>query len=121
MYCNFRKISSQFFRSNIQMILSIYYHFYIALKVHFTNGMLLNNNNNCYNNGFRQIRGDFIHWVTGNEFNCKNIRVLMKTLDTIVFRCNTMSNNGLMGVNSISSRTPAMIALEISYDFDIRL
>jgi hypothetical protein len=26
-----------------------------------------------------------------------------------------------MGVNSISSRTPAMIALEINYDFDIRL
>jgi hypothetical protein len=47
---------------------------------------------------------------------------LMKTLDTIVFRCNTMSNNGLMGVNSISSRTPAMIALEINYyDFDMRL
>jgi len=58
----------------------------------------------------RGIREDLIYWVTGNEPECQNIYLLMKTLDAIVFECNSMSNNGLTGVNSISSRTPAMVA-----------
>jgi len=57
-----------------------------------------------------KIRGDSIHWVSGREPNCKYINILMTTLDRIIFRCNKMNNNGLMGINNISSRTSAMIA-----------
>ncbi|CAG2175830.1 unnamed protein product [Oppiella nova] len=57
-----------------------------------------------------KIRGDSIYWVNGSEPNCRFISHLMTTLDRIIFKCNKMNNNGLMGINSISSRTSAMVA-----------
>ncbi|CAG2162949.1 unnamed protein product [Oppiella nova] len=70
----------------------------------FTYGMLYNNNT------IRNIRGDLIYWITGNEVNCPHVHDLIKTFDLIVFKCNKMNNNGLLGVYNITSRTPAMLA-----------
>ncbi|XP_054155787.1 prolyl hydroxylase EGLN3-like [Oppia nitens] len=70
----------------------------------FQYGMLSNNNL------IRNIRGDLIYWITGNESNCYHIHGLIKTIDLIVFKCNKLANNGLMGVYNIKSRTPAMVA-----------
>ncbi|XP_054155884.1 hypoxia-inducible factor prolyl hydroxylase-like [Oppia nitens] len=93
----------------VQEVLHLYH------TVLFTDGKVVNDNND--NTGIvnefhmrEKIRGDTIYWVTGGEPNCRFISLLMQTLDRIIFKCNKMSNNGLMGINSISSRTSAMVA-----------
>ncbi len=79
-------------------------------QVVFSDGQVVNSSMCEKFDNKSRIRGDSIYWVNGREPNCKYINILMQTLDRIILKCNKMNNNGLMGVNSISSRTSAMIA-----------
>ncbi|XP_015791015.1 egl nine homolog 1 [Tetranychus urticae] len=56
------------------------------------------------------IRSDKIVWVDGGEPQCVNIGFLIQTLDAILFKCNTMENNGIFSRYQINNRTKAMIA-----------
>lgn len=56
------------------------------------------------------IRSDKIVWIDGSESQCGNIGFLIQTLDSILYKCNTMDNNGLFSKYNINTRTKAMIA-----------
>uniref|UniRef100_A0A3P9LNV8 hypoxia-inducible factor-proline dioxygenase n=1 Tax=Oryzias latipes TaxID=8090 RepID=A0A3P9LNV8_ORYLA len=55
----------------------------------------------------RNIRGDQIAWVEGNEPGCKNIRTLMARIDEAVMYS---AANGQLGNCVINGRTKAMVA-----------
>ena len=66
--------------------------------------------NNKANSNSKLIRGDQIIWVDGGEPVCPNIGFLIKILDSIVQRCNTMFAVGEFLKYTITRRTKAMIA-----------
>uniref|UniRef100_UPI00358FFE1B egl nine homolog 1-like isoform X2 n=1 Tax=Myxine glutinosa TaxID=7769 RepID=UPI00358FFE1B len=53
----------------------------------------------------RDIRGDKITWVEGNESGCKNIGYLMNCTDELIHHC-----AGHLGSYDINGRTKAMVA-----------
>ncbi|XP_017091252.2 egl nine homolog 1 isoform X1 [Drosophila bipectinata] len=57
-----------------------------------------------------KIRGDKIKWVGGNEPGCSNIWYLTNQIDSVVYRVNTMKDNGILGQYHIRERTRAMVA-----------
>ncbi|KAL7727209.1 hypothetical protein ACLKA6_004473 [Drosophila palustris] len=57
-----------------------------------------------------KIRGDKIKWVGGNEPGCSNVWYLTNQIDSVVYRVNTMKNNGILGNYHIRERTRAMVA-----------
>ncbi len=56
------------------------------------------------------IRGDHIVWVDGTEQVCPNIGFLIRTLDSIVKKCNSIKSEGQFAKYRINRRTKAMIA-----------
>ncbi|EDW84755.1 uncharacterized protein Dwil_GK12967 [Drosophila willistoni] len=60
--------------------------------------------------GDKAVRGDKIKWVVGNETGCSNVRYLTNQIDSVVFRVNTMKDNGILGKYDIRERTRAMVA-----------
>uniref|UniRef100_A0A6P4EPC1 hypoxia-inducible factor-proline dioxygenase n=1 Tax=Drosophila rhopaloa TaxID=1041015 RepID=A0A6P4EPC1_DRORH len=56
------------------------------------------------------IRGDKIKWVGGNEPGCSNVWYLTNQIDSVVYRVNTMKDNGILGNYHIRERTRAMVA-----------
>ncbi|XP_068155517.1 prolyl hydroxylase EGLN3 isoform X2 [Drosophila tropicalis] len=60
--------------------------------------------------GDKAVRGDKIKWVVGNEAGCSNVRYLTNQIDSVVFRVNTMKDNGILGKYDIRERTRAMVA-----------
>lgn len=58
----------------------------------------------------RDIRGDEIIWLIGNEPQCPNIRYLITEIDRIVITSNKLKNNGKLGQYRIDGRTKAMVA-----------
>ncbi|XP_034489162.1 egl nine homolog 1 isoform X2 [Drosophila innubila] len=57
-----------------------------------------------------KIRGDKIKWVGGNEPGCSNVWYLTNQIDSVVYRVNTMKDNGILGNYHIRERTRAMVA-----------
>ncbi|XP_030562191.1 egl nine homolog 1 isoform X2 [Drosophila novamexicana] len=57
-----------------------------------------------------KIRGDKIKWVGGNEPGCTNVWYLTNQIDSVVYRVNTMKDNGILGNYHIRERTRAMVA-----------
>ncbi|KAH8418535.1 hypothetical protein KR009_011736 [Drosophila setifemur] len=57
-----------------------------------------------------KIRGDKIKWVGGNEPGCRNVWYLTNQIDSVVYRVNTMKDNGILGNYHIRERTRAMVA-----------
>ncbi|KAH8312196.1 hypothetical protein KR044_009767 [Drosophila immigrans] len=57
-----------------------------------------------------KIRGDKITWVGGNEPGCSNVWYLTNQIDSVVYRVNTMKDNGILGNYHIRERTRAMVA-----------
>ncbi|XP_034662269.1 egl nine homolog 1 isoform X1 [Drosophila subobscura] len=57
-----------------------------------------------------KIRGDKIKWVGGNEPGCSNVWYLTNQIDSVVYRVNTMKDNGILGKYHIRERTRAMVA-----------
>lgn len=53
----------------------------------------------------RDIRGDEIIWLVGNETQCPNIRYLIRAIDNIVIKSNKLPNNGKLGQYRIDGRT----------------
>ncbi|XP_032595675.1 egl nine homolog 1 isoform X3 [Drosophila grimshawi] len=60
--------------------------------------------------GDNNIRGDKIKWVGGNEPGCANVWYLTNQIDSVVYRVNTMKDNGILGNYHIRERTRAMVA-----------
>ncbi|XP_039490290.1 egl nine homolog 1 isoform X3 [Drosophila santomea] len=57
-----------------------------------------------------KIRGDKIKWVGGNEPGCSNVWYLTNQIDSVVYRVNTIKDNGILGNYHIRERTRAMVA-----------
>ncbi|XP_017849141.1 egl nine homolog 1 isoform X2 [Drosophila busckii] len=57
-----------------------------------------------------KIRGDKIKWVGGDEPGCSNVAHLTNQIDSVVYRVNTMKDNGILGNYHIKERTRAMVA-----------
>lgn len=57
----------------------------------------------------RIIRGDHIVWVDGTEPSCPSIGFLVRTLDSIVTRCNRSPSAGLLSHYNINQRTKVRI------------
>uniref|UniRef100_A0A8C4QY59 hypoxia-inducible factor-proline dioxygenase n=1 Tax=Eptatretus burgeri TaxID=7764 RepID=A0A8C4QY59_EPTBU len=57
------------------------------------------------NTSARDIRGDKITWVEGNESGCENIGFLMNCTDELIHHC-----AGHLGCYNINGRTKAMVA-----------
>ncbi|XP_017009961.2 egl nine homolog 1 isoform X1 [Drosophila takahashii] len=57
-----------------------------------------------------KIRGDKIKWVGGNEPGCSSVWYLTNQIDSVVYRVNTMKDNGILGNYHIRERTRAMVA-----------
>ncbi|KAH8395541.1 hypothetical protein KR222_005277, partial [Zaprionus bogoriensis] len=57
-----------------------------------------------------KIRGDKIKWVGGHEPGCSNVWYLTNQIDSVVYRVNTMKDNGILGNYHIRERTRAMVA-----------
>lgn len=58
----------------------------------------------------RIIRGDQIVWLEGTEPQCPMVGFLVRTLDSIITRCNRSPRGGLLRNYRINQRTKAMIA-----------
>lgn len=58
----------------------------------------------------RIIRGDQIVWLEGTEPQCPTVGFLVRTLDSIITRCNRSPRGGLLRNYRINQRTKAMIA-----------
>lgn len=58
----------------------------------------------------RVIRGDQIVWLEGTEPQCPMVGFLVRTLDSIITRCNRSPRGGLLREYRINQRTKAMIA-----------
>lgn len=56
------------------------------------------------------IRGDQVIWLDGTEPQCPMVGFLVRTLDSIITRCNRSSRGGLLRNYHINQRTRAMIA-----------
>ena len=56
------------------------------------------------------VRGDRIVWVVGNEKPCTKIGFLLRTVDTIVWKCCNDPANNVMRQYDIRTRTKAMVA-----------
>lgn len=56
------------------------------------------------------VRGDRIVWVVGNERSCSNIGFLLRTVDTIVWKCCNDPASDVMREYDIRTRTKAMVA-----------
>jgi hypothetical protein len=77
---------------------------------HFRNGQLVKGGATPSNS---DIRSDKIMWVDGNESECRDIGVLMRTLDKIVRTCTNQSSSALqdgLERKHITNRTKAMLA-----------
>lgn len=66
--------------------------------------------NSKANSNAKLIRGDQIIWVEGNEPICSNIGFLIRILDSIVTRCNSVMAVGEFLKHQVLQRTKAMIA-----------
>jgi len=73
----------------------------------FSDGQVVSNK---LQDGSTTIRGDEIIWVDGTEPNCKYISALINAVDTLIMRCNTLPDNGMLGQYNIKGRTKAMVA-----------
>uniref|UniRef100_A0A8D0L8C4 hypoxia-inducible factor-proline dioxygenase n=1 Tax=Sphenodon punctatus TaxID=8508 RepID=A0A8D0L8C4_SPHPU len=67
----------------------------------FTDGQLVSQKSDSS----KDIRGDKITWVEGNEPGCETIRLLMNSMDDLIRHC-----NGKLGNYKINGRTKAMVA-----------
>ncbi|KAJ7987340.1 hypothetical protein DPEC_G00325470 [Dallia pectoralis] len=67
----------------------------------FTDGQLVNQKSDST----KDIRGDKITWIEGQEPGCEKIRFLMSQMDDLVRHC-----NGQLGNYTINGRTKAMVA-----------
>ncbi|CAL8258191.1 unnamed protein product [Lota lota] len=67
----------------------------------FTDGQLVSQKSDST----KDIRGDKITWIDGQENGCENIRFLMSRMDDLVRHC-----NGKLGNYTINGRTKAMVA-----------
>ncbi|KAL2082866.1 hypothetical protein ACEWY4_020639 [Coilia grayii] len=67
----------------------------------FTDGQLVSQRGDST----KDIRGDQIVWIEGNEDGCEKIRFLMSRMDDLLRLC-----NGRLGNYSINGRTKAMVA-----------
>ncbi|XP_076142173.1 egl nine homolog 1 isoform X2 [Alosa pseudoharengus] len=67
----------------------------------FTDGQLVSQRSDST----KDIRGDQIVWIEGNEDGCEKIRFLMSRMDDLLRLC-----NGRLGNYSINGRTKAMVA-----------
>ncbi|XP_060650318.1 egl nine homolog 1 isoform X1 [Drosophila nasuta] len=78
----------------------------------FKDGMLANMKSDVQSSTPRgdKIRGDKITWVGGNEPGCSNVWYLTNQIDSVVYRVNTMKDNGILGNYHIRERTRAMVA-----------
>lgn len=66
----------------------------------FTDGQLVRNDMKNKN-----IRGDEVIWLMGNETGCPHINSLINEVDKIVKGAGKFANNGLLGKYKISDRT----------------
>lgn len=68
----------------------------------FKRGQLVNNSTTTGRpaNSTKPIRGDFIHWIDGSEKYCKNIKLLVSTMDAVILHC-----EGQLGHYNINGRT----------------
>ncbi|XP_067840240.1 egl nine homolog 1 isoform X2 [Heptranchias perlo] len=67
----------------------------------FTDGQVVNQKGDSS----RDVRGDQITWMDGNELGCKQIGILMNNMDDLIRHC-----NGKLGNYNINGRTKAMVA-----------
>lgn len=68
----------------------------------FKDGQLVSNR---VKKDLKTIRGDQITWVDGKESCCQHIGTLIRKVDEVIMRANTMLNNGKMGDFIINGRT----------------
>lgn len=68
----------------------------------FKDGQLVSNK---VTKDLKNIRGDQITWIDGQESFCRNIGMLISEVDAIILRANKMINNGKMGDYTINGRT----------------
>lgn len=68
----------------------------------FKDGQLVSNK---ITKDLKNIRGDQITWIDGQETFCRNIGMLISEVDAIILRANKMIDNGKMGDYTINGRT----------------
>ncbi|XP_030374985.1 egl nine homolog 3 isoform X2 [Scaptodrosophila lebanonensis] len=78
----------------------------------FQDGQLVHNMRTDARSAVRgdKIRGDKIKWVGGTEPGCSNVCYLTNQIDSVIYRVNTMKDNGILGNYHIRERTRAMVA-----------
>lgn len=78
----------------------------------FTDGQLVRNETKN-----KDIRGDEIIWLVGNESACPNITGLINDIDCIVLTANKLPNNGQLGKYKIDGRTKVSLKTFFSHYF----
>lgn len=80
----------------------------------FTDGQLVRNETKN-----KDIRGDEIIWIVGNEGDCPHISGLINDIDKIVKGACKYANNGELGKYKIDGRTKVSILHSRMNDFDV--